>query len=160
MGSFASMLEDSTREWQGELGEVPVEAIVWQAFPMGYSIGSQLLHIIGVEKWWIHECCGGIPFLSGDREILMTDLTNVDDAVWPTPPSEPIEWYFDMLSKVRKTSIEVLSNITDPERTYKSTRSDNEFTVRWMVAHTIEHDSYHGGQAVMLKTLWEKMGRP
>ncbi len=160
MGSFASMIEDSTREWKDELGEVPIEGIVWQPFPMGYSIGSQLLHIIGVEKWWIHDCCGGIPFSDEDKKLLMWNETNVDDAIWPTPPSQHLDWYIDILKETRAKTIEVLAGITDDIRTYTSTRTGNTFSVRWMVAHTIEHDAYHGGQAVMLKTLWEKMGRP
>jgi|CXWL01.1.fsa_nt_gi uncharacterized damage-inducible protein DinB len=160
MGSFASMLEDSTREWQDELGEVPVEAIIWQPFPMGYSIGALLLHIIAVEKWWIHDCCGGIAFTDDDKKLLMWNETNVDDAIWPTPPSHPLDWYMGILKQTRAMTLTVLAGIKDDTRIYSRPTSGNQLTVRWMVAHTIEHDAYHGGQAVMLRTLWEKLGRP
>jgi len=30
-------------------------------------------------------------------------------------------------------------------------------TYRWIVAHLVQHDSYHGGQAVLLHETWKKL---
>ena len=59
VGLLLAMLDDGTREWRGELGDVPDEAVVWQPFPNGHSIGAVILHIAAVEVHWLHRVAGG-----------------------------------------------------------------------------------------------------
>src|SRR5437763_1991032 len=53
IGLLQAVWRDSTREWRKNLGEVSDEAIAWQPFPGGHSIGGVLLHMIACETWWI-----------------------------------------------------------------------------------------------------------
>jgi uncharacterized damage-inducible protein DinB len=32
-----------------------------------------------------------------------------------------------------------------------------KFTARWVLGHVVQHDSYHGGQAVLLSLLYDQM---
>lgn len=156
VGLFAASLIDSTREWRGELGEVSNDALLWQPFPNGHSIGTQLLHLAGVEKWWIHCSCGGREFSPSDRELFQWDITDVDEVRWPVAPSEPFAWYVKILDEVRAESLEVMAELDDPDRVFQRQGSINSQTVRWMLGHTLQHDAYHGGQAALLHLLWER----
>jgi uncharacterized damage-inducible protein DinB len=32
----------------------------------------------------------------------------------------------------------------------------SDYSLAWIVAHLVQHDSYHGGQIVMLNQMWKK----
>jgi hypothetical protein len=59
IGLLAASLQNATREWRQELGEVDEEAIVWQPVPDMHSIGALILHIVDVEAWWIESVAAG-----------------------------------------------------------------------------------------------------
>jgi len=73
----------------------------------------------------------------------------------PTPPAEPIEWYFDILDRARIRVFESIAQHSDS----LSEHPNGEYvsTYRWIVAHLVQHDSYHGGQAVLLHETWKKL---
>lgn len=156
IGLLAACLEDSTREWRGELGEPPQEAITWSPFPGGHSIGNQILHIVLVEKWWIHEAICGHAITDEDRTLLMAKETDVDGVNWPIPYDRPWSWYADLLASTRAKSLELLKSVDDPERLFTREKRNEAMTVRWMLGHTVQHDSYHGAQAVLLHLMWER----
>lgn len=151
MGLLYGALEDSSREWRQELGSVSVEALTWQPFPKGYSIGTLLLHIAEVEGWWVQEIIGGTPYSLPELSRLSSEI-EVDKMIWPTPPNEPLEWYMDILKRIRAETLECLQGV-DPLG-IRTSQSNNTFTPQWVMAHVVEHDSYHGGQAVMLKAIF------
>lgn len=59
VGLLLAALDNTTTEWRQELGDVPDEAVVWQPFPGGHSIGALLLHMADVEAYWLHEIAAG-----------------------------------------------------------------------------------------------------
>ncbi len=156
VGLFLETLEDSTREWRGELGEVPIEAIVWQPFPGSHSIGGILLHIAEVEDHWINEMCLGEPTPAELTAELLGDQTLVDDVSWPTPPAKPLSWYYEKLDEVRARTREAVRRMPPTDKVVKRPHWDFEVTLQWILGHVVGHDSYHGGQAVLLKLLWER----
>lgn len=150
---FAAML-DGTREWQGELGEPPVEAIVWQPFPDGPSIGGLILHIISCERYWLDDFVNGAK--SDPTEVARAFDSKVDQYVpyWPAPPAEPIGWYYEQLAAMRAESLKLLLQHRNAYSAHH--HRDEEVTYRWIVAHLTQHDSYHGGQMVLLHEMWKK----
>ena len=76
VGLLLAMLDDGTREWRGELGEVPEEAAVWQPFPNGHSIGAVILHVAGVEAFWLHQVAAGRE-RSSEEEARLLDRKSV-----------------------------------------------------------------------------------
>lgn len=151
IGLLLAGLHDSSREWRGELGKPPVEAIVWQPRPRGHSIGGILLHMADCEAYWFETFSAHKQRPEGEESLLLSKETNVDDGDWPSPPAEPIEWYFDLLDRIRSRSFEALRDL---KSTSQHERPGFSATLRWVVAHVLEHDSYHGGQAVLLHDLW------
>ena len=153
IGILLSSLEDSTREWRENLGELPGEAIIWQPAPKGHSVGALILHMIDCESYWFEAFAAGKERDPEEVKLWMSEETGQFDAEWPVPPSAPLAWYYAEQDRIRARSLEALRGL-DPERRYQ--RKGEEFTLRWIVAHILEHDSYTGGQAVLLHEQWKK----
>jgi uncharacterized damage-inducible protein DinB len=153
IGLMLSAIQDSTREWRGELGDVSEDAIVWLSADNGHSIGALLLHMIDTESYWFEQFCAGAERDPEEVKLLMSDAVLQDDAQWPVPPRKPLSWYYDLQDQIRERSFEALKGI-DPERKYR--KDFYACTLRWVVAHVLEHDSYTGGQAVLVHEIWKK----
>lgn len=158
--NYLNALDDGTREWREELGNVDEDAIVWQPTPGFHSIGALILHIADVEVWWLHVVLGGRPYPEALRKKLLSEDTNQDDVQWPTPPRMPLAEYFAIHDEVRRGTAEVLSQPFDPKGVYENERYRSRMTNRWILSHTLTHESYHGGQAVLLALMHERMAKP
>ena len=153
IGLLQATWQDSTREWRKNLGEVTEEAIVWQPYPNGHSIGAVLLHMISCENYWIVKDILNEPVDQEHPAVKFDRTVDQYNAQWPAPPANPLSWYYEMQDANRAMVFQRISGIGDPALVRQ--RPDRyEFTLRWVMAHLIEHDSYHGGQMVLLKELW------
>jgi len=154
-GTLLATLQDSTREWRDELGDPEPDLIVWQPYPKSHSIGAVLLHIAEVEAYWIEEFSLGRAIDPEEAKLHMSAEIDQYAGSWPTAPAEPIAYYFALLDRVRARTLESVKSFASPE-----TAMDSKWgatTLRWVLAHVVGHDSYHGGQAVLLKELGTKM---
>ncbi len=84
-GALLGALQDGTTEWLMEIGEPTEEAIIWQPWPNGSSIGGQMLHIASVEVGWLQHYCLGTPKTKEQSILFMDELRDVDGGIWPTP---------------------------------------------------------------------------
>lgn len=154
IGLLLASLQDGTREWRQNLGEPPIEAITWQATPSGHTIGALILHMIDVEVYWLEHVIGGRERDEEDERLLMSAEVRQYEGVWPGPPAKPISWYYELQDRYRKRLWKSLETI-EPD-TFFSTGEQIESTARWVVSHIAQHDSYHGGQAVLIHELWKR----
>lgn len=152
IGLLLAMLDDATQEWTEELGTVPDEAIVWQPFPNGHSIGALMLHIADVEAFWMQEVGAGKPRSAEELQAFLSEDTDQYNVAWPMPPAHPLEWYLQQLRDVRAKTRQTVLAINDPN--HLGVRRDREFTLRWLLNHIISHEAYHGGQAVFLSLMY------
>ncbi len=151
-GLLCAILQDGTNEWRRELDpELSDEAVVWQPHPGMHSIGGIMLHIILVEVMWIERYGLGLDIDPEERKLLMADETDVDEWTWPTPPHQPIAWYFELHDRIRARILESIKKWPAPE----TAPEWGEDTMRWVLGHVIQHEAYHGGQAVLLQRLWQ-----
>jgi uncharacterized damage-inducible protein DinB len=155
IGLLLASMQDSTREWRENLEEPSVEAIVWQPAPNAYSIGGLLLHLIDCEDSWFYDFLAGNEREPEEVALLLSRQTIQDEGIWPTPPAQPLSWYYELHDRVRSRAFEALKGI-EPSRVYQRRRPEYTATARWVVAHVLEHDSYTGGQAVALYELFKK----
>jgi len=155
VGLLLASLNDSTREWRENLEEPSVEAIVWQLAPRSYSIGGLLLHLIDCENGWFYQFLAGNERDPLETALLMSDQIDQDAGIWPTPPAQPLSWYYGLHDRIRARAFEALKGI-EPARIHQRRRGDYTATTRWVLAHVLEHDSYTGGQAVALHELFKK----
>lgn len=162
LGLLFATWADSTREWremvEWDCPEPPAPALAWQMYEGGPSIGGLLLHMAGCEAFWFERLvCGKEPDLSDPVQLYSSKL-DIEGGVWPVPPSESYAWFLDLYERRRKRSIEIITERNDPTELFQHRLG--EMTMRWIVAHVIEHDSYHGGQIVMLYEAWKRLQGP
>ena len=151
-GLLAAVLQDGTKEWRGELGDsLSAEAMVWQPHPGLHSVGAIILHIISVEIIWFERFVLHLPIDPEEKALLMMDEIDVDAEQWPEPPQRPLSWYFELQDRIRARTLEGLKRWPDPEETRKD--GSRVVTPRWVLGHVIQHEAYHGGQAVLLDIL-------
>lgn len=155
LGILIATLQDGTREWRENLETPPQEAMCWQPYPDGPSIGGLILHMASCEAYWLGKVVGGLTLDENDPAIAY-DMT-MDQYIpsWPIPPDKPLSWYYEIQDKQRLQTIAWIQAHDAPAAEYK--RRESTFTYRWAVAHQVEHDSYHGGQAVLLHEMWKKL---
>ncbi len=153
LGVLISTWQDGTREWREYLESPCEDAIVWQIYPNGPSIGGVLLHMAACEAYWLQIFVDGEDL--GDENVAWNyDRTVKQDIpFWTPPPSQPIDWYFSVLDDTRRAMIERIRRHADSVSVHA--RSDYTVTYRWILAHLVEHDSYHGGQVVLIHEAWK-----
>lgn len=59
IGTLLATWEDGTREWLDNLEEPSSEAMVWQPFPNGPSVGGIMLHMACCDLYWIKNFAWG-----------------------------------------------------------------------------------------------------
>lgn len=152
-GLLGAILQDGTQEWRGEIdNDLDADFMVWQPHPGMHSIGAVMLHIIGIEIVWFERMVLGLPISVEERWLFMFDETDVDEWQWPTPPHEPLSWYFELHDRIRARTLEGLKRW--PAADVPFDRNDGASrTPRWVLGHVIQHEAYHGGQAVLLSRL-------
>jgi uncharacterized damage-inducible protein DinB len=158
IGLQLAMLDQATEDWLRQLGPVSDEVVRWQPFPGAHSVGGILLHLADCESAWIHEVGAGIPRTAEEIASYLSDETDQYSVDWPVPPAEPLAWYVAKLRAVRKRTHELVQALNDPE--HMGYRRADEFTLRWILSHIVNHEAYHGGQAVFLSILHGKTVAP
>jgi uncharacterized damage-inducible protein DinB len=153
LGILAATLIDGTREWKEQLEFPAPEAVSWQQYAYGPSIGGLILHIVRCESYWLSMALD----LDEDKfDPAFIYDSSVDQSIhhWPPPPKESIEWYYQLHEKQRTRSLERIARHNRPNSIHS--RRDESFSFRWILAHLVQHDSYTGGQAVLLHEAWKK----
>ncbi|MBA4292253.1 hypothetical protein C0431_04720 [bacterium] len=147
-GLLTAILEDGTREWRGEIWEeVGPEVMTWRPYPGGPSAGAVWLHLIMVELAWF-----GLKddLTEAERAELLWDAIDVDEAIWPDAPAQPMSWYVALQDRYRQVSLAGIKKFGAADEVLGS--GENRYTQRWIFGHVIQHEAYHGGQIVMLVT--------
>lgn len=157
LGLQLAMIEDCTREWRSELGRVGVETIAWQPFPAGHSIGGIILHIADVEAFWVELVAAGKKLDPAEMKELMSEQINQYGVKWPVPPKKPIAYYFALHDRIRARTLETVRSLGNP--CHPGKWRNTTFTLRWVLSHVLNHEAYHGGQAVLLKLMRSKTNR-
>jgi uncharacterized damage-inducible protein DinB len=139
---------DGTREWLGEVGEVSDELVTRRFGPHGVSVGALILHMVDCDEGWIGELLlgdsGGPPTEAG----AFCKALSVDERIFPDPPPWPFSQYVRLMQDTRARLVRRLAGLGPEEE--RSTGSGDVYTVRWVLAHLVQHDSYHGGQIALL----------
>lgn len=154
-GTLLATMQDGTREWREELGSPDPKLIVWQPVSKGHSIGGIMLHIAECEAYWIEEIALGNTIDPEEARLHMTAEIDQYNGSSPTPPEEPIEYYYAILDRVRERTLERFKSMA-PASTIKPQREDT-MTLGWILGHILQHESYHGGQAVLLSELGKRL---
>ena len=145
-------------KWRKSLGELPDEALTWQPFTNGPSIGGLILHLTACEAFWLGQVAANKPTNNDDPAIAFDNEVDQYAPFWPIPPAQPLTWYYSIQDEQRQRSWDWVKAQPNPK--YEIVGPDYGVTYRWIVSHLLQHDSYHGGQAVLLYEMWKKINSP
>lgn len=151
---LATMI-DGTREWVEELEDVTDEFLAWRPYPGGYCAGGLLMHMMSCDRLWIDKVILKTVPDATDPAMIYDELQSNSGGTWPDPPAESWDWYWELFQKHRRLTLEQLSAIQDPSAVVQE-HERSDYSLAWIVAHLVQHDSYHGGQIVMLNQMWLK----
>ncbi|HWD37243.1 MAG TPA: DinB family protein [Fimbriimonas sp.] len=152
-GILCATLQDATNEWRWEINaELGPEITTWRPRPGGPSIGAILLHMITAERYWFEQVALGRSIPLEDKELLLWDEIDVNEARWPDVPLKPLSWYFALQDRFRAVTLEAVKSWASPETLLE--HHGRQTSLRWILGHVIQHEAYHGGQIVALYTQW------
>ncbi|HXH60858.1 MAG TPA: DinB family protein [Fimbriimonadaceae bacterium] len=155
-GLLCAILDDGTRDWRSQMDpNLGADAMVWQPHPGMHSIGGCILHVAAIEIRGFERIALGTATDPEERKMLMVDETDIDGINWPKPHHEPLSWYFDLHDRIRARTLESVKKWGPPTTSMKN--GDREITLRWVFGHIIQHEAYHGGQALLLQELWKRL---
>lgn len=152
VGKYFAQLEDVRRETKRYVAGLTPEKLSWTPHSTVESIGTQLLHIAGVERSWIGEDIEGRPM--GEEWALAFPLR----VSLPQVQGEPLEFFLEKLDAVRAETRDALSRLTDDDlnrevQTLGSPPDGEAFTIEWILYHLVEHEAHHRGQIALMKRL-------
>ena len=101
-----------------------------------HSIGAIVLHIISVEIFWFERFALDLPTGPEERKIFLLDETDVDAWQWPTPPRQPIAWYFELHDRIRGRTLESIEKWAAADSTREHDGSQR--SLRWVLGHVIQ----------------------
>jgi len=154
LGVLVATWKDGSREWRTSFDDVAPEALTWSPYPNGPNIGGAILHMASCDQYWIMQIAEGIEVPADDRAWAYDCTMDQYVPHWPTPPARPLEWYLDLLDSTRDRMVDLIKAHLDSNSIHP--RGQNTMTYRWIIAHAVQHDSYHGGQIVLLNELYKK----
>ncbi|MCW5937499.1 MAG: DinB family protein [Fimbriimonadaceae bacterium] len=155
-GLLCAILQDATNDWRKmELWheDLPAEAMTWRIAPGMHSMGAVILHMASVEIYWLEEFVLRRQADPEEVRLLLRAETDVDNNQWPDAPSQPLRWYYELHDRLRARTLESVKEWPGPEE--RIPMHDFTITPRWVLGHVIQHESYHGGQILMLHDLWK-----
>jgi uncharacterized damage-inducible protein DinB len=153
---LCGILQDSTQEWRWEVDpDLGPDAVTWQARPGGHNIGGIILHMIHAELYWLEMIALGRQLPQEVKDELLWDQIDIESGRWPAVPHQPLSWYFALQDKYRAQTLEAVKSWA-PADTLVPQR-DDKCSLRYIFGHVIQHDSYHGGQIVLLNDLWKAL---
>lgn len=152
---LVGLWEDGSREWSDNLETPTDEAIVWQETPSSPSIGGLLLHMISCERYWLRTFVHKIPEDLNHPAVAYEQGVDIEGGVWTAPPHQPWSWYWSLYRESRAQCIEWIAQHNQPDTMHDNGRMAADY--KWVLAHVIEHDNYHGGQLVMLNEKFKRL---
>jgi len=162
IGRYVAQLNEVRRDLKREVEELTIEQLDWHPDEQTESIGTQLLHLDGVEWSWIHEDIFGASSdeYPGDWAEAMPIRVGV-----PQVTGRPLDWYMQKLDATREKTLEVLRGFTDEDLPRLVGECDlgpgvekrsRLYTIDWIIWHIIQHEAAHIGQIELLRRLGSK----
>lgn len=126
--------------------------------PDTHSIAQLMLHCGEAEWWWIQCVVGGGTV---DEALEKTVFWDVLEEGGDPPKNLTAEECIAEIDRISAKSKDVLSTLQDHDlgRYFERERRDGskqEYTLRWILHHLIDHEAQHKGQILMLKRLMKK----
>lgn len=149
---LVAMMDSTTKTWMGNLKDVSETEFKWQAVKKGHSIGMVLLHCVIAEYWWIQCVSKGnepdMKFIEG----LGYKKMDIANGVYGVPIKKPKAWYIKQMKDIRKKTKASLKGM---KSSHVGEGRGEQYSLRWVLHHLVEHEAYHAGQFTLLRELYK-----
>ncbi|MBS1724748.1 MAG: DinB family protein [Armatimonadetes bacterium] len=163
-GLLGAILQDATSDWREELtwfakdraeldAKLGRDFTTWRVRSGGQTAGAVILHMIIAELYWFEVFALDREVPAEDKALIKWSEINVDEGKWPEPPAEPLSWYFDLQDRFRTQALEAVKSW--PSAATTKIHHGNPVSYAWVFGHVIQHESYHGGQILLIHDLWQ-----
>lgn len=166
--SFMAQLDDQSDRLLKDLEGITPAELEWQPRPGMNTIGMLLAHNAIVEVLWSQVGVAGEPL--DTKSVLGLDAWAGDGMPMPpegTPPAhlagKLLSFYLDLLERARAFAKQKAKTVQDSElelirRRTRRDGTENEFSVRWVLYHMLEHFAGHYGQILLLRHQYRSRG--
>ncbi len=153
VGLLFAALEEARRRTRDVVTGLATDTLDARLAEWHVSIGVLLLHIAGVELWWVRRVVLGeeLP-ASVEREFAAARL---DSEEARTLAGHELSWYLGKLDEVRAQTESACWTLKDDdlEVARHDPASGAEYTTRWILSHLSDHEAQHRGQISLTKRL-------
>ncbi len=155
IGFYLAGMEEVRSQLRDVVRDISTEQLHSRLRPDTHSIAQLVLHCGEAEWWWIQCVVGGRDV---DAELKETVFWDVFEEGCEPPAEMTSEECIGELDRVSAMTRDALSSFADEglERFFVRERKDGtkqEFSLRWILHHLIDHEAQHKGQILMLKRL-------
>jgi uncharacterized damage-inducible protein DinB len=158
IGYYLAGMEEVRSQLRKVVGELSSEQLHSKLRPDTHSIAQLALHCGEAEWWWIQCVVGGRPV---DDELEGAVFWDVLEEGGDPPKDLTAGECIAEIDRISAKSRDLLSSFQDHDlgRYFERPRRDSskqEYTLRWILHHLIDHEAQHKGQILMLKRLLGK----
>ena len=154
IGFLLAGMDEVREQLRKTVGELSVEDTGRLAFPEAHSIGGLVLHIGEAEWWWMQCVVSGRPATDAEGQPYWDILEE--------PQRVPEKGYsaqfcLDEIAAIREQTLSVLAKFGDEALeqiiTFERDGKLQEYSLRWILHHLIDHEAQHKGQILMMKRM-------
>ena len=159
-GLFIAQLVTLSSYLIEDLADITPAELQWQPAPGMNTIGMLLAHIAIVEVFWFQIGVLGAPESTDPVLGIGGDDDGMPLAAGGAPPAglagKSFSFYQDLLDRARAFARRTALSLTDAsldtarERVRKN-GDRQQFNVRWVIFHVLEHQAGHYGQILALR---------
>jgi hypothetical protein len=172
--STMAQLDDQSMRLREDLEGVTPEELSWQPSPGMNTIGMLLAHNAIVEVFWSLIAIRGVPLVPGvPPDIAPVIGLGIDGDGIPIAEGDPppaglagkdFAFYLDLLERARAYAKDSAKQVTDADldpvrERLRRNGAREQYTVRWVLYHLVEHFAGHYGQMLLLRHQWRARAR-
>jgi uncharacterized damage-inducible protein DinB len=155
IGYYLAGLEEVRSQMRDAVRDLTLEQAHSKLRSDTHTIAQLILHCGEAEWWWIQCVVGGNPV---DDELEAKVFWDVLEEGCEPPNDFSAEECIAEIDRISGMTRGTLSTFADDdlEKLYVRERKDGtkqEFSLRWILHHLIDHEAQHKGQILMLKRL-------
>lgn len=155
IGYYLSGMEEVREQVVNAVKNIPDDLIGTPAFLGAHSIGALVLHIGEAEWFWMQMVVCGQKLTDEVKESAFWDV--LEDPELMSRKGYTAEFCLREVEKIRNQTRDVLfaRNDSDLDQmiTFERRGKTNQYTLRWILHHLMDHEAQHKGQILMLKRI-------
>jgi uncharacterized damage-inducible protein DinB len=155
IGYYLGGMEEVREQVVNAVKNIPEDLLGTPAFLGAHSIGALVLHIGEAEWFWMQMVVSRQPLTDEVKQSAFWDVLEEPKAF--AKKGYSADFCLQEVEKIRNQTRDVLfsRNDADLDRmiSFERRGKTNEYSLRWILHHLMDHEAQHKGQILMLKRI-------